>query len=241
MKTKILRLLFVLVLCVSLIGCGDRNAEQPDISQSSAINDVTTTVTTSDVTTSSTFEEHSLLKSYKGVLLSEDEFFSVQNKKKMVLNDFLTDKEALGAVYTLTHFTIVGMDDDLVPEVVLELSRHNEPEAYIILHDDGNMVYGHMIYIRSFQQLKTDGSFIFSSGAADSGSAKISFDADTLKTDILGYSQSSQGDTGITISYTIGDKPVTKEDFNQFIKEQTEKEDVTWQEFSPINIDTAFA
>ena len=90
-------------------------------------------------------------------------------------------------------------------------------------------------------ELKEDGTFIYSSGAADSGVAKLNFDSNTVKTDVLGYSQSSQGETDLVISYLIDDEPVEKESFDSFMIKQSETKDAVWYEFFEENIEAVLS
>lgn len=178
-----------------------------------------------------------VLEAYKAVLQNKTEFFSTDNKKKLYLNDFLTNKEIYGTIFKVTHFTILDIDGDKAPEVVLELSVGDEPEFYEVLHYMNDTVYGYLIVYRGLEGLKTDGTFRFSSGAADNGWGKLRFESNAFKTDILGYSKSSQGDSNLTISYFINNKPVTKESFDSFTNEQSGKKDAVWYEFSQKNIE----
>ena len=177
----------------------------------------------------------SVLEAYKTVLQNKIEFFSTDSKKKLYLNNFLTNKEIYGTIFTVTHFTVLDMDGDKVPEVVLELSVGNEPQFYEVLHYMDDTVYGYLIVYRGLESLKADGTFNYSNGAADTGIGKLKFGSDAFKTDILGYSESSEG--GI-ISYFINNKRVTKESFDSFINEQSEKKDAVWYEYSQQIIKT---
>ena len=182
--------------------------------------------------------DHSVLETYNAVLQNKSEFFSTDSKKNLYLNDFLTNQEIYGTIFKVTHFTVFDMDGDKVPEVILELSVAGEPQFYEILHNMDDVVYGYLVGYRSLEGLKTDGTFGFSSGAADSGWGKLRFESDAVTTDILGYSQSSQSDTDLTISYFINNQSVSKESFDSFTNKQTEKKDAVWYEFSQKNIET---
>lgn len=192
----------------------------------------------SENTKTQILSNNSVLEAYKAVLQNKTEFFSTDNKKKKFLNDFLTNREIYGTIFKVTHFAVIDMDGDKIPEVVLELSVGDEPQFYEVLHNMKDTVYGYLIVYRGLEGLKADGTFSFSSGAADNGWGKLRFESNALKTDILGYSKSSQGNTNLTISYFINNKPVTKESFDSFINEQSGKKDAVWYEFSQNNIGT---
>lgn len=250
MKTKIVSVLLVFLLSISITGClGSKNRLNLSNSSSTSSNKTSgTSVPTSPSSTSldsksentktQILSNNSVLEAYKAVLQNKAEFLSTDSKKNLYLNDFLTNKEIYGTIFKVTHFTVLDMDGDKVPEVVLELSVGDEPEFYEVLHYMNGVVYGYLIVYRGLEELKADGTFRFSSGAADNGWGKLRFESNAFKTDILGYSKSSQGDTNLTISYFINNKPVTKESFDSFTNEQSGKKDAVWYEFSQKNIET---
>lgn len=178
---------------------------------------------------------NSVLKAYKAVLQNKTEFFSTDSKKKLYLNKFLTNEEIYGAIFTVTHFTVLDMDGDKKPEVVLELSVNNKPQFYEVLHYMDDTIYGYLIVYRGLERLKADGTFSYSNGAADNGIGKLEFGSDAFKTNILGYSKSSPG--GV-ISYFINNKTVTIKSFDSFINEQSKKKDAVQYKFSQENIET---
>lgn len=251
MKSRIIYVLFVFLLSISITSCSSsKNNLNPNNSSGVSDNNISdTSIPTSSSSPSSEVKTENtkadissdnqlVIEAYKAVLLNNAEFFSIDNKKKVSLNDFLTDKEIYGAIFKATHFTVLDMDDDKVPEVVLELTVDNNPEFYEVFHYINGTVYGYNIVYRGLEGLKTDGTFLYSNGAADNGYGKLNFQSNACETDSLGYMESSQNNDGITISYFINNEPVTKESYDSFIKEQDGKEDVVWSEFSQRNVET---
>ena len=250
MKNKIMSMLLVFLLTISITGCsGSRNhfnLSNSSSTGSNKISDTSVPTSSSSISLDSKSENvktqilsnNSVLEKYTAVLQNKVEFFSTDNKKNLYLNDFLANKEIYGTIFKVTHFTVLDMDGDKVPEVVLELSVGDEPEFYEVLHYMNGVVYGYLIVYRGLEDLKVDGTFRFSDGASDNGCGKFGFKSNALETDILGYSKSSQGDTNLTISYFINNKLVTKESFDSFTNEQSGKKDAAWYEFSQKNIKT---
>ncbi len=186
-------------------------------------------------------DNESSLNPYQAVLLNNAEFFSTDNKKEVLLNDFLTNKELYGTIFKASRFAVLDMDGDKAPEVVLELTVQDNPEFYEILHMVDGKVYGYNIVYRGLEWLKADGTFSYSSGAADNGYGKMKFQSDAYETEILAYMQSNQSNDGMTISYFIENEAVTEEAYQSYMKEQDEKEDVSWYEFSQTNVETELA
>ncbi len=247
-----------LVLALLLAGCGmalgaANITQMPDeTSQSPAVSGTPSVSTSPDaeastppaitdtpvVSTTPSSDNSPALAAYNAVLQNKAEFFSTDNKKKLYLNDFLTNKEIYETVFDVTHFTVLDMDGDNVPEVVLELSVGGNPQFYEVLHYMNGTVYGYLIVYRGLTELKADGTFLFSGGAADSGVGKLEFDSTAYTTDKLGYSQSSQDGTNMAITYFINNQSAAKEAFDSFMNEQSGKKGADWYEFSQTNIDT---
>lgn len=252
MKLKIIKVFFVSLLIISITGCSsvkkDNNSNNSSV-DSNIIYDTsipTTTIITSNIldlnsknTVTNKSSNNSALEAYKDVLYSKIEFFSTDNKKKIYLNDFLNNKEIYETIFKSTRFTVLNMDDDKV--VVLELSIGDEPEFYEVFHYTNGTVYGYLTVYRGLEELKVDGTFLYSSGAADNGVGKLNFNEEVLETDILGYSSSSQGNDNLIISYFIHNKPTTKESYDSFLSKQLEKNDIEWYDFTQENIETVLS
>ncbi|HWR23547.1 MAG TPA: hypothetical protein VN366_08730 [Feifaniaceae bacterium] len=190
-----------------------------------------------EIENAGTDADHAALEAYRAVLRDGAEFFSLDHNKRLSLHDFLKNTEFYGVPLQAARFAVLDMDGGSAPEVVLELTADNQPEFYEILHAADGGVYGYNIVLRGLQALKADGTFHYASGAADGGYGKLRFRANACETDRLGYTESVQSDGGMAISYFIGSEPVTEETYASFAKEQDEKQDVSWYEFSPENVE----
>jgi len=248
MKSRMFYVLLMVLLSASITACSSSKANfnpnnsssvsGSEISQTSSPTSSSSPASDGDTNTEAPAANHSVLDAYKAVLLNNAEFFSIDNQRKLTLDDFLTNQELYGVVFKVTRFTVLDLDGDKAPEVVLELTVANNPEFYEVLHDVNGTVYGYNLVYRGLEALKTDGTFLYSNGAADNGYGKLSFQADAYETEILGYTESSQSNTGITIAYFIDNKSVTEEAYQSFSQEQDGKDDVVWYEFSQENVET---
>ncbi|WP_312093613.1 hypothetical protein [Aminipila sp.] len=243
MKSRIMYILLVFLLSTSITACSSSKINHSSSASNSKITDtsLSSDSKSDNIKTAMPSNNNTVLEAYKAVLLNNAEFFSIDNKKKLSLDDFLTNKEIYGADFKVTHFTVLDMDGDEVPEVVLELAVDDNPAFYEVLHYMDDTVYGYNIVYRGLEDLKTDGTFQYSNGAADNGYGKLKFQLNAYETDILGYMKSSQNNDNITISYFVNNKSVTEESYNYFIKEQDQKKDVVWYEFSQKNVETELA
>jgi hypothetical protein len=185
----------------------------------------------------------SVLEAYKAVLQNKvnfiTDFVSTDDKKKVYLNDLLTYEEIDEITFKATEFTVIDLDGDKIPEVVLGLAiTPNEyPEFYEVLHYMNGSVYGYIQGNREFNSLKTDGTFGWAGSAFYNGYGKLRFESNACETDIMGYKDTSS-DNDSARTYFINNKPVTEESYDSFRKEEDEKKDVVWYEFSQKNIET---
>lgn len=149
-----------------------------------------------------------IFNNFNAVLENSNDFYSVDTKGKVYLKDFLINEQIYGTTLKINHFTIIDIDSDKIPEIILELSDPGDyPVCYEVLHYMNSEVYGYNIVYRGLQNLKEDGTFIYSSGASDNGCGKLNFASNEYKTIPLGDSKLNEG-----------------------------KKDVTWYEFSKDNI-----
>ena len=239
MKPKII-VIIILLLSMLTTACSSSRSSSDVTVDNPEINNPTVTVSPSSMPTISpivTISEKDLaMQAYKIVLQNEGDFISTDDNKKLLLNDYL--KEYLpGEQLEVTHFTVIDMDDDKIPEVVLELSISGISMYYEILHYNNEQIYGYNFVYRGLEQLKTDGTFWASGGAADNECDKLIFDSSEYESVTLAYSESKQDSDGMTISYYVDGQPVTEEAFDSFVQKQDAKDDVVWYELSQSNIE----
>ncbi len=246
MRSRIFLLSFL--LSISLSACaanktepaaassGDPGSQQMTEESTAAS---TPSPSTPAASTSSPKDESSLpADTYKAVLQNEVDFISSEDNKKFSMNDFLNRNSEYEGIYKVTHFTVLDMDGDKIPEVVLELSLNDYPEQYEILHYSNGLVYGCNFDYRCFEMLKEDGTYSYADSAADVGVVKIlSFQSESVKTETLGYAQTDYSGSNAEISYFIDNASVTQEAFNTFLDQQNVKKDAQWYEFSSENIE----
>ena len=256
MNTKIMSILLVFLLSISITACSNdksssnvdnntnvSNIKSSDISISTSPSP-TPINASSDSKTESTNTQvpaennmHSAMEAYKAVLQNKAEFFSTENKKNVYLNVFLTNEEIFGTTFKVTHFAVLDMDDDKIPEVVLELTV-GYPDFIEVLHFMNGEVYGYIFSNRQLGRLKNDGTFGWAGSASYNGFGKLRFLPNACETDRLGYRDSSNNNGPITTIYYINNKQVTEESYNSFDKEERGKKDVDWYEFTQENIKT---
>lgn len=245
MKIKVSIFITLLLSVMLLSACSaDRVDSSTDGSTGgSSHNDtVTVSLNESGSSTSSNSGETSASDAFESVLLNGGNFINTVNSREVSLKDFLNGGTEYAGAYQVTHFTLVDMDRDNIPEVILELSINDSSEQYEMLHYKDGSVYGYNFVHRGLEMLKADGTYTYASSAADVGVQRITnFTQDAVETETLGYAQSdySDSESETEIFYFIRNVAVTKEEFDVFYNEQQDqKKDAQWYDFSTENLET---
>ncbi|MDF2511919.1 MAG: hypothetical protein K0S04_1785 [Herbinix sp.] len=258
MRAKIIGVLLMLLLSILTTACSNKSSN-PNVSAGDpADHNISATVSPTIVPTIiptstptsipetspivSRSEADLAMEAYKRVIQNEDEFYNSDENKKLLLEDYLKENFQ-GMQLELAHFTVIDMDNDNIPEVILELSIDGYPEFYEILHysNSDEQVYGFKFVYRGLEQLKTDGTFWASSGVADNECDKLKFSNGVYETITLAHSESKQDSNGMTVSHYIDNRTVTEEEFDSFSQKQNEKDDVVWTEVTQSNIETGLS
>lgn len=240
MKLKINIILLAFLFTISFSACSINKTSSPisnnDSSSDQVVDNITSSSNSSEVTTKEI--KSLLMDKYKAILQNKDVFISTNNNNEVFLNDFFSRNSEYEGTYKVTHFTVLDMDGDQTPEVILELSL-DYPEQYEILYYCNGKVYGYNVVYRDFKMLKEDGTYSYSNSASDVGIKKISsFEPTSVEMETMGYTQVDYNTSNTEISYFVNDTSVTKEVFDAFLEKQNEKKDVDWYEFSTENIET---
>lgn len=194
-----------------------------------------------ETTLSPTLSDESPINEYQSVLQNETTFFSIDAKEDLnitQLNQAISDDSSVKV--KVTKFAIVDLENDDIPEVILWLAVNNNDDfGFEILSFKDEMVYGYTLSYRSFMDLKDDGTFSFSSGAADYGFGTVKFTQKGYTVDKISYSESSyDSNNNLSISYFVNHESATEEDFLSAINKQSEKTGVTGYYFTNDNIET---
>ena len=116
--------------------------------------------------------------------------------------------------------------------VVFVCGAAGDTGGYLVLHSSDDHVYGYRTDYRTFENLKTDGTFIYSDDlGSKEGIATIGFTQNGLViTDVL----SATGQAYTMNNFMINGKKVTQEEYNAEKENQDLKNDVEWHEY-PIS------
>lgn len=174
------------------------------------------------------------MEAFKAVLLYETTFFSTDkapyNNVFQQWNGYLNELTYGDKPMVTPQFTVVDLDGDGVPEIVLAIEDY---AGFVILRYKEGNVYGNIISYRTMENLKQDGSFMSSSGASDNTIGKMLFIDDTY---FLDEKISSVGGAN-TISYYIHDMPIDQDTWDKSLASFDNSLNVEWHDYSKDVID----
>ena len=137
------------------------------------------------------------------------------------------------AYMAIQNYAVIDLDGDGSEEaVVFVCGAAGDTGGYFVLHSRDDHVYGYRTDYRTFENLKTDGTFIYSDDlGSKEGVATIGFTQDGLViTDVL----SATGQAYTMDNFMINGKKVTQEEYNAEKENQDLKTNVEWHEY-PIS------
>lgn len=195
---KKIKIILLLGGCLSLLqACGKPEKMEEDQPYETIIEETQTTIEyeetqyamENDIVEVETYlqaneEQMSVAQTFQAVLRNEKKFIGTDKDQYAwleVVRDFEGFLKDIPYGYenrnSVVQFSIVDMDGDMIPEVVLELENYY---GYIILRYRDGQVYGNVVGIRSMNLLNAQGTFMFSSGADNGGIGKFYFIKDTM-------------------------------------------------------------
>lgn len=181
---------------------------------------------------------------YKSILLGKSNFICTDLANKSLniseIGQAVTDDDSV--TVSATKFAIIDIDGDGEDETVLWLQINGISDyGFEILHYQNGEIYGYTLPYSAFMNLKTDGTFLFSGGAADFGIGKIIFSETGYSVSGQAYSQSGyDSNNELTVQYFVNDESCSADEFDNAINSQEQKTDVKWYDLSDDNINAVF-
>lgn len=173
-----------------------------------------------------------LLKLYKQVLLSEIPFsfhFVVADSiDEYYINNISYDEYK----FIPHHFSFIDMNNDKVPEIVIEGAIGQSAGFVLVLREYNGMMIGHEFSHRQMNDIKKDGTYLASGGAAYNGYYQISFNDDSYtQLNILRMDTDEDSKGNHKPIFFIGQEQVAEKVFWEHWEVQQNKDDAFWVEF----------
>ncbi len=179
-------------------------------------------------------DEQQTLQALQSILESKSTFCLAYSKENLFLSNYVDETE-----HSIKKYTILDLNGDGDPEMVLWLGYYtNNYAGFLVLHRERDVVYAYGLPYRGFNGLKTDGTHISSNSADNHAICKLEFDGDQYTQIKLAYREGSVSDN--ELSYYIGDKSVSSEEFDAYEEARNQKRDALWIEYTGglTNVDT---
>ncbi len=141
---------------------------------------------------------------------------------------------------TLPRLTVLDLDGDGQMEAVVKKYRRgaeNTELGSLVLDVQHGVVYAYDLPLRTFNELRADGTFTYSSGAADNGVARLKAEEDSSTYQILAESRT---DSAGGISYTVDGLTVTGTEYSTALDRQAQKPEAVWYEWNETNLNLLF-
>ena len=178
------------------------------------------------------------LSAYQPVLQNEAEFFSTDANKNLnisQLNQAISSEEV---TVDVASFAVINIGHGGTPAVILSLNVNGNGYGVEVLSYQDGVVYGYTFSGRQFGDLRTDGTFVSSGGAADVGICTITFDKNTYLIDKFTYCESkTDSENNVSESYFVNHQSATEDEYNAAFSQWQKIPYVTWYDFTAANID----
>ncbi|MDR0928502.1 MAG: SH3 domain-containing protein [Oscillospiraceae bacterium] len=163
---------------------------------------------------------------YREVLERDGYFRNPEDNSLLRLSDLRNGSE--GMPLSTTAFSRIDLNGDGQIEIVVQLEASFGVYGVLVLHQSDHTVYGQTFGLRALDGLKLDGSYSFSSSAAESGIGRLQFvGAQCIQTEIT-YSELVSDEDPVQIAYYVDNKPSSRAGFEAAIKRWTELRDAVW-------------
>jgi hypothetical protein len=160
-------------------------------------------------------------------VLERDGFFrNPEDNSLLRLSDLRNGQE--GMTLATTGFSRIDLNGDGQIEVVVQLEARDGAYGVLVLYRSNNTVYGQTFGLRALGGLKLDGTYSFSSSAAESGIGRLAFDgAQCIQTQIT-YSEMVSDKDPYQVAYYVDNKPSNRAGFEAAIQRWTQQRDAVW-------------
>ena len=164
------------------------------------------------------------LPAIAAVLNGGSEVYVPSDKTNKTLQGALNHEFTEGAGYD--SFAVLDVDGDGKLDVVLNVTVNGEALGYLVLTSADEVICAYGFYYRAMIGLKEDGSFSFSSSAAESGVA--TFYKDENRDAQYNVLAESKLDENGSVVYFVNGEAADEDAFTAVINAQNEKTDVTF-------------
>lgn len=224
--------LILLAGCLAIILCFMHGNEKND-SEVTESEDMLSASTATAAETGSMGSGENVQGMFERVLSGEEDFLDRDQAQRMTIKEYCENFGIISQVdVAITRYAAADLDADGMQELLLWITI-NETNDYgvLALRYDGN-VTGYTFAYRQLSDLKKDGTFHYSGGAANHGTARLKFSDLGWEYVIIGAVEENDS----AISFSWSGESVSEDEFWACFNAQSEKENVEWHPY-PADID----
>lgn len=138
---------------------------------------------------------------------------------------------------TIPEFCIVDLEQDHIPEVILRIYTGANDYGVLVLHreEDGS-IRGYDFSYRQMYEIKADGTFDWSNGAANNGTATIDFAQGKTEYSNQFWMEERDGQ----VRYMQNGAEITREEYEVLLNAQSSKPAPQWVAYPAENYEMMF-
>lgn len=191
-------------------------------------NDYSVASDPSNMAKTATFGEWGAVKAkFERILSGEECFWDPDQAESMTIDQYCQSFSAISEVEaTITKYALADLDADNLPELILwiTVNGNNDYGFLVIRYDGSGGAIGHSFTYRQMMNLKSDGTFGYSGGASNNGTAKLKFTDSGWEYVILGGVE----DNNEKVSFFWNGQSVSQDEYWSYVEVQDAKESAEW-------------
>ena len=211
---KLICFLLICMMAVSFGGCSKNTAvETPD-----------TAISVTEDTWESAFD---------AILHGDSGFFHMDLAEEITITQYCENfAKFVEADVSVPQYGLADLDDDGTAELILAIRIQEDYDyGYLVLRD-GYQILGYEFPYRGLMDIKKDGTFHISGGAADNGTARLLFTEPGWEYVMIGVVEQQDS----SLSFVWEGQPVSEDVYLKNLEEQNGKENMQWL---PYHLDKA--
>lgn len=170
---------------------------------------------------------------YMSVLDGSASFFSADTGADMNISEvgaLVSSDPAVSANATVPGYAVLDLDGDGAVEAVLQINiGEDNTWGYLILSCQNERVCGYSVWMRAMLDLKENGLFWSSSGAAEGGISQMSFENGALSITPLIYSELTYDEAGqAVVTYYAYGEQISEAEYQSLNAEFDASANVSW-------------
>lgn len=199
---------------------------------------VSTTQPPAQGSSGGTPSDRAAFNAYQSVMQNKTTFTRAYDKQYVYLKQHINSFSDIPM--QVTRFAVIDLDYDGMLEVILREAINGQDYGFLVFDYQGGLVYGFDFTYRAMTDLKADGTFYYSSGAADNGIGTLRFAKDEYFIAGITYCESGNDANNNVTSFYVNNEPSTLDAYRSAVDKWDDRIAVMWYDFTENNINAIF-